>query len=92
MCSTVLVHLFLIGLHGGLGEFKLPEAVLGMHTIIGSYTGSPSELAELISVVSKCSLPAPPPVKVYKLEYANKALNDLDKGLILGRAVLKPGD
>ena len=84
--------LVLIGLHGGLGEFKLPEAVLGMHTIIGSYTGSPSELAELISVVSKCSLPAPPPVKVYKLEYANKALNDLDKGLILGRAVLKPGD
>ena len=82
--------LVLIGLHGGLGELKLPEAVLNMHTIIGSYTGSLSELAELINVVSKHSLPAPPPVQVYKLEDANKALNDLDKGLILGRAVLKP--
>lgn len=84
--------LALIGLHGGLGEFKLPEAVLGMHSIIGSYTGSLSELAELISVVSKHSLPAPPPVHVYKLEDANNALSDLDKGMILGRAVLKPDD
>lgn len=81
--------LVLIGLHGGLGELKLPEAVLNMHTIIGSYTGSLSELAELIDVVSKHPLPAPPPVQVYKLEDANKALNDLDKGFILDRAVLK---
>ena len=88
-CAGTLV---LIGLHGGLGEVKLPEAVLNMYTIVGSYTGSLSELAELIAVVSRYALPAPPPVQVYKLEDANKALNDLDKGLILGRAVLKPQD
>ena len=82
--------LVLIGLYGGLGEVKLPQAVLSMYSIIGSYTGSLSELAELISVVSKHPLPSPPLVQAYKLEEANKALNDLDKGLILGRAVLKP--
>lgn len=82
--------LVLIGLHGGLGEVKLPQAVLSMYSIIGSYTGSLSELAELIGVVSKHPLPSPPPVQAYKLEEANKALNDLDEGLILGRAVLKP--
>ena len=82
--------LVLIGLHGGLGELKLPVAVLNMHTISGSYTGSLSELAELIDLESKHSLPAPPPVQMYKLEDAMKALSDLDKGLILGRAVLKP--
>jgi propanol-preferring alcohol dehydrogenase len=92
--STSVLHragtLVLIGLHGGLGEVKLPEAVLSMYAIIGSYTGSLLELAELIDVVSKHPFPAPPPVQPYKLEDANKALNDLDKGLILGRAVLKP--
>ena len=79
----------MIGLHGGLGELKLPMTVLNLHTVTGSYTGSLSELSELIDLVSKYSIPAPP-VLVYKLEEATKALHDLNKGLVLGRVILKP--
>lgn len=81
--------LILVGLHGGLGELKLPMTVLNMHTIIGSYTGSLSELEELISLVATQSLSSPLPLQMYGLEDATKALNDLDKGLVWGRAVLK---
>ena len=81
--------LVLVGMHGGLGELALPMAVLNMHTIAGSYTGSLSELSELIDLVSEHSIP-PPPISVYKLEDATKALRDLEEGLILGRAILRP--
>lgn len=80
--------LVMVGLHGGVGELKLPVTVLNMHTICGSYTGSLSDLDELISLVSKHSIPGPPLV-MYDLEDANKALSDLEKGLVLGRAILK---
>ena len=81
--------LVMIGLHGGLGELKLSMAVLNSYTVTGSKTGSLSELAELTDLVTRHSIPAPP-VQVYKLEDANKALHDLDKGLVLGRIILRP--
>ena len=91
--SVRLLHrtgiLILVGLHGGLGELQLPMTVLSMHTISGVYTGSYSELSELIQLVSKHSIPNPPLI-MYKLEDANKAMSDLDKGLILSRAILEP--
>lgn len=79
----------MIGLHGGLGELKLPMAVLNLHTVTGSYTGSLSELSELIDLVSKHSISAPPMLE-YKLEEATRALHDVDKGQVLGRIILKP--
>ena len=77
-----------IGLHGGSGEIKLPFVAINTHTIAGSHVGSPSQLKQLISIVKKHSI-APPPVVTYPLEEGGKALEDLEKGSILGRAILK---
>ena len=83
--------LVLTGLFGGLGELKLPMTALNELTVTGNYVGSLSTLDELLCLMSKHSIPAPP-VTLYKLEEASKALSDLEKGLVVGRIILCPCD
>lgn len=77
-----------VGLHGGEGEVPLPEIVISAYTIAGSHVGSLSELQELMEVVREHSI-TPPPISTYPLEKGGQALQDLQDGRILGRAVLK---
>ncbi|TGK05252.1 alcohol dehydrogenase [Leptospira langatensis] len=76
-----------VGLFGG--ELKIPTPILSLRslTVRGSYTGSPSELAELLQLVSEKKL-APIPVQVKSLKEADSILNDLASGKVLGRVVL----
>lgn len=77
-----------IGLHGGLGEIVLPFTALNALTIAGSYTGSLSNMEELLALMQEHSIP-PPPITNYHLDEATAVLEELEKGTILGRAVLK---
>ncbi|TGL59278.1 alcohol dehydrogenase [Leptospira sarikeiensis] len=76
-----------VGLFGG--ELKIPTPILSLRslTIRGSYTGSPSELKELLQLVSKNKI-RPVPVEIRNFREADFALNDLSSGKILGRVVL----
>ena len=77
----------MIGLCGGLGELQLPLAALSGSIHTGHFTGSLYELEELVKVVAENDI-SPPLMKEYRLNEATQALNDLDKGLLNGRAVL----
>ena len=77
-----------IGMHGGLGEIILPFTALNAHTIAGSYTGSLSNMEELLAFMQEHSIP-PPPITNYRLDDATAVLKELEKGAIPGRAVLK---
>ncbi|TGK00938.1 alcohol dehydrogenase [Leptospira semungkisensis] len=76
-----------VGLFGG--ELKIPTPILSLRslTVRGSYTGSPSELAELLKIVSEKKL-LPIPVQVKSMKEADSILNDLSSGKVLGRVVL----
>ena len=77
----------MIGLHGGLGELKLPLASLSESVHVGNYVGSTSRLEELIKLVSEQKIKYPF-LKHYQLNEATKALEDLEQGTVDGRAVL----
>ena len=81
-------YLVSIGLHGGRGDLKLPLFALSDHTISGNCTGSLQDTAEVIELVTKHSIP-PPYISTYPLQDAPRAVQDLNEGRILGRAILK---
>jgi D-arabinose 1-dehydrogenase-like Zn-dependent alcohol dehydrogenase len=56
---------------------------------MGSVTGTPAEMAEMMALVRDGKV-SPVPVTTRGLDDANDALQDLRKGLIMGRAVLVP--
>ncbi|WP_420544460.1 alcohol dehydrogenase [Nitrosopumilus sp.] len=82
-------RLVLVGLFGGSAEINLPLLPMKSHTIIGSYTGRLADLADLVDLVKRNKVD-PVVSKTFKLEDATKALNELNDGNIVGRAVLKP--
>ena len=77
-----------IGLHGGLGEITLPFTALNVLTIAGSYTGSLSNMQDLLAFMQDNPTP-PPTITSYRLDEATSVLKELEKGTIVGRAVLK---
>ena len=77
----------MVGLYGGIGELQLPLAALSSSIHTGHFTGSLYELEELVKVVAENDI-SPPFMKEYRLKEATQALNDLDQGLVNGRAVL----
>ncbi|PJB99085.1 MAG: zinc-binding alcohol dehydrogenase [Nitrosopumilales archaeon CG_4_9_14_0_8_um_filter_34_10] len=81
--------LILVGLFGGSIELNLPLLPLKSQTIIGSYTGRLADLADLVSLVRRNAI-NPIISKTFKLDDANKALEELKTGKILGRAVINP--
>ncbi|EPG74858.1 alcohol dehydrogenase, catalytic domain, GroES-like family [Leptospira fainei serovar Hurstbridge str. BUT 6] len=78
-----------VGLFGG--EVSLPTPVIALKNlkIQGSYTGSPSELKELLKLVSNNRL-LPVPVHLVPLNDANSILDSMAQGKGLGRTVLIP--
>jgi len=82
-------RLVLVGLMGGGLQLSLPILPLLGAQILGSFTGSLSELAELTELARRGAV-APVVTAAYRLEEANEVLSKLEHGEISGRAVLKP--
>jgi alcohol dehydrogenase, propanol-preferring len=81
--------LIIVGLFGGGATFALPLIPIKAVTIQGSYVGNLRETKELLDLVRAGKIP-PIPVTKLPLSKANDALLDLQKGKLVGRAVLTP--
>jgi len=88
-CLTKGGKLVIVGLFGGGATFALPLIPIKAITIQGSYVGNLRETKELLDLVRAKKI-APIPVTTMPLAEANEALVDLQKGRLVGRAVLTP--
>src|SRR6195952_2692597 len=88
-CLTKGGKLIIVGLFGGGAPWALPLIPIKAITIQGSYVGNLRETAELLDLVRTNKI-APIPVTPMPLAQANQALIDLQKGKLVGRAVLTP--
>ena len=88
-CLTKGGKLVIVGLFGGGAPWALPLIPIKAVTIQGSYVGNLRETAELLDLVRRKNIP-PIPVTPMPLAQANQALVDLQKGKLVGRAVLTP--
>lgn len=77
----------IVGLYGGELKLPLPLIPIMERQIQGSYTGSPSDMHELMELVRTGKVD-PIPVEKRPASEANKTLEDLKNGKILGRAAL----
>jgi alcohol dehydrogenase, propanol-preferring len=82
-------QMIMVGLFGGMLHISTPVPALKNLTIRGSYTGSLTELRELIDIVKTRKLETIP-VSTYPLGHAARLLEDVRDGKIVGRAVLMP--
>lgn len=80
--------LIIVGLHGGELRYPIPYIITKAISIIGSYTGSLTDLKELIEFANKHDL-INLPIQVRPLDEANDALNQLADGKVEGRLVLE---
>jgi D-arabinose 1-dehydrogenase-like Zn-dependent alcohol dehydrogenase len=81
--------LILVGLYGGDITLPLPPFPMRAIALQGSYTGSLTEIAELIELVKRTGLP-PVPVATRPLTDVNAVLSELRAGKVIGRVVLTP--
>lgn len=88
-CLTKGGKLVIVGLFGGGAPWALPLIPIKAITIQGSYVGNLRETRELLDLVRAGRIP-PIPVTPMPLAKANDALADLQKGRLVGRAVLVP--
>jgi alcohol dehydrogenase/propanol-preferring alcohol dehydrogenase len=88
-CLTKGGKLVMVGLFGGGAPWALPLIPIKAITIQGSYVGNLRETAELLALVRSKKIP-PIPVTPLPFAKANEALVDLQKGKLVGRAVLTP--
>src|SRR3981189_1646938 len=88
-CLTKGGKLVMGGLFGGGAPWALPLIPIKAITIQGSYVGNLRETAELLDLVRAKNIP-PIPVTRLPLAKANEALLDLQKGRLVGGAVLTP--
>jgi D-arabinose 1-dehydrogenase-like Zn-dependent alcohol dehydrogenase len=88
-CLTKGGKLVIVGLFGGGAPWALPMIPIKAVTIQGSYVGNLRETQELLELVREKKI-APIPVTALPLARANEALADLQKGRLVGRAVLVP--
>lgn len=82
-------RLVIVGLFGGAFSTPLPMFPFTGNAIMGSVTGTPAEMKEMMDIVT-AGKAEPVPVIKRKLDEANATLTELSKGLIMGRAVLIP--
>jgi alcohol dehydrogenase, propanol-preferring len=82
-------RLVLVGLFGGELKLSLIAMPTRAYKIIGSYTGSISEVVELVSL-AKRGVIKPVISERFKLEQATEALSKLKDGKIIGRGVINP--
>jgi D-arabinose 1-dehydrogenase-like Zn-dependent alcohol dehydrogenase len=88
-CLSKGGKLIIVGLFGGGAPWALPLIPIKAITIQGSYVGNLRETQELLDLVRAKKI-APIPVTTMPLAKANDALVDLQKGRLVGRAVLTP--
>ncbi len=88
-CLSKGGKLVIVGLFGGGATWALPLIPIKALTIQGSYVGNLRETQELLDLVRSKKI-APIPVTPMPLAKANEALVDLQKGRLVGRAVLTP--
>jgi alcohol dehydrogenase, propanol-preferring len=81
--------LVIVGLFGGGATFSLPLIPIKAITIQGSYVGNLRETQELLDLVRTKKI-APIPVTTVPLAKAYDSLLELQKGKLVGRAVLTP--
>jgi propanol-preferring alcohol dehydrogenase len=81
--------LVLVGLFGGELKLSLVSMPTRAYKIIGSYTGSISEMIELVSL-AKRGVIKPVVSERFKLDQATEALSKLKDGKITGRGVINP--
>lgn len=81
--------LIVVGLYGGEIVQPVPPFPMRAITLQGSYTGSLTEMAEILALVREKGLP-PIPVATRPLDEVNMALDDLRAGKVVGRVVLTP--
>ena len=79
----------LVGLFGGELRLSLVTMPTRAYKLIGSYTGSLSDLIELVSL-AKRGIIKPVVSNRFKLDQATEALQMLKDGKILGRGVINP--
>lgn len=82
-------QIIIAGLFGGGAPWDLPMIPIKCVTITGSYVGSLTDFSELMELARQGSIPKIP-IQEFPLDQANAVLNDLEKGKIVGRAVLVP--
>jgi D-arabinose 1-dehydrogenase-like Zn-dependent alcohol dehydrogenase len=75
------------GLYGGELVHPLPPIAQRAIGIIGSYVGNLQELKEVVALARKGKV-KPAPVEMRPADEANRALEDLKAGRVLGRVVL----
>jgi len=80
----------LVGLYGGELAHPLPPIAQRAIGIVGSYVGSLQELKLVVALARKGKL-KPIPVETRAADQANRALEDLKAGKVLGRVVLDFG-
>jgi propanol-preferring alcohol dehydrogenase len=88
-CLTKGGKLVIVGLFGGGAPWALPLIPIKAITIQGSYVGNLRETQELLDLVRAKKI-APIPVTPRKFAEADQALQDLQQGKLVGRAVLTP--
>jgi propanol-preferring alcohol dehydrogenase len=82
-------RVILVGLFGGELKLNLISMPTRGYSIIGSYTGSLSEMAELVSLARRGVI-KPVISEKFKLDQATDALSKLKEGKITGRGVIHP--
>ncbi|MGB6529543.1 MAG: alcohol dehydrogenase [Candidatus Nitrosopolaris sp.] len=82
-------RLVLVGLFGGELKLSLVMMPTRAYRLIGSYTGTLSDLIELVSL-AKRGVIKPVVSNRFKLDQATEALTMLKNGKILGRGVINP--
>jgi D-arabinose 1-dehydrogenase-like Zn-dependent alcohol dehydrogenase len=82
-------EIIVVGLFGGKFAAPIPTFPGRPFSIVGSYTGPLGETMEMMKLVRAGKI-APIPVEKRPLTDANRTLNQLREGSILGRVVLKP--
>lgn len=78
-----------VGLFGGELKLNLVEMPTKAYRLLGSYTGSPLDLVELVSLAERGVI-KPVITDKFPLEDATEALSKLKEGKIVGRGVLVP--
>jgi alcohol dehydrogenase, propanol-preferring len=81
--------LVLVGLFGGELKLNLITMPTRAYKIIGSYTGSISEMVELVSL-AKRGVIKPVVSNRFRLDQATEALTMLKEGEVVGRGVINP--
>jgi D-arabinose 1-dehydrogenase-like Zn-dependent alcohol dehydrogenase len=82
-------EIVVVGLFGGKFATAIPSFPGRPFSIVGSYTGPLGETREMMELVRAGKIKAIP-IETRPLDQANKTLDQLREGTIVGRVVLKP--